>query len=305
MKILLTGASGLLGHAYAQAAVRRGHSVTALYNQNPPIASGLVRTIQLDAAQPESLTKLALELWPDAIVNCAAISNPATVDADPKLAEKVNVALPRLLSQLSTHLGARLLHVSTDMVFSHGDPDTPIPETARPSPNSVYGESKLEGEMQVRAAGGRHCVARVSWLFSDEGESFVSKILAVGAKRDQLDLVDDEYGRPTHVDPIAAHLVQLAQMLAEGTAVPGLLHLGPPDPVSRYGWATEIFSASDKAGGPSPGLKPVPGSHFPTPAARARGVILDVNQADALLGPMPDWQSSSKIVVRRLLEQSQ
>ena len=82
MKILLTGSSGLLGHAYAQAAVRRGHSVTALYNQNRPIADGLARTIQLDASEPEELTKITIELWPDAIVNCAAISNATEVEAD-------------------------------------------------------------------------------------------------------------------------------------------------------------------------------------------------------------------------------
>ncbi len=76
MKILLTGASGLLGHAYAQAAVRRGHSVTALYNQNRPIADGLTTTTQLDVSQPGELTNIAIQLWPDVIVNCAAISTP-------------------------------------------------------------------------------------------------------------------------------------------------------------------------------------------------------------------------------------
>ncbi len=73
MKILLTGSSGLLGHAYAQAAVRRGHSVAALYNQNKPIADGLSRTIQLDASHPEELTNTVIELWPDAIINLSLI----------------------------------------------------------------------------------------------------------------------------------------------------------------------------------------------------------------------------------------
>ena len=148
MKILLTGASGLLGHAYAQAAVRRGHSVTALYHRNPPSADGLARTVQLDAAAPEALTQLCLEMWPDAIVNCAAVSNPASVEADPKLAEKVNVALPRLLAQLATHLGARLLHVSTDMVFD-GRSDAPYRSTDMPCPTNLYGQTKLMAEREV------------------------------------------------------------------------------------------------------------------------------------------------------------
>jgi nucleoside-diphosphate-sugar epimerase len=95
MKILLTGASGLLGNAYAEAAIRRGHQVIALYNTTEPIARGIERSIQIDAQQLDKITAIALEIWPETIVNCAAISSPADVDADAKLAEKINVALPR------------------------------------------------------------------------------------------------------------------------------------------------------------------------------------------------------------------
>ena len=81
-------------------------------------------------------------MWPDVIVNCAAISNPTSVEADAKLAEKINVALPRLLAQLSTHLGARLLHVSTDMVFD-GQSEQPYRSTDMPAPTNLYGQTKL------------------------------------------------------------------------------------------------------------------------------------------------------------------
>jgi dTDP-4-dehydrorhamnose reductase len=148
MKILLTGASGLLGHHYATAAVRRGHEVTAIYNQNRPVAQGLNESIQLDAATPDPLTALSLELWPDAIVNCAAISNPTSVELDPKTAEKINVGLPRLLAQLSTHLGARLIHISTDMVFD-GHSESPYRSTDMPSPTNLYGQTKLMAEREV------------------------------------------------------------------------------------------------------------------------------------------------------------
>ncbi|WP_018148395.1 dTDP-4-dehydrorhamnose reductase [Henriciella marina] len=283
-RILVAGGAGRLGSALAR------------LGGNAPGRD------QLDITDASKITAAIEQSAPSAVINAAAYTNVDGAETESDLANRINAYGAGTLARLCAVAGIPLLHVSTDMVFSEGDPELPISETARPAPNSVYGESKLEGEMQVRAAGGRHCITRVSWLFSDEGESFISKILAVGAKRGQLDLVDDEYGRPTHVDPLAAHLVQLAQMLADGTAVPGLLHLGPADPVSRYGWAKEIFSVAEKAGGPSPELKPVPGSHFPTPAARARGVILDVNQADALLGPMPAWHPFSETVVHKLLE---
>ena len=141
MKILLTGASGLLGNAYAEAAIRRGHEIIALANQNSPTAAGLVRTLQQDLSDTTELTSLILELWPDAIVNSAAISNPVSVDAEPKLAEKINVALPRHLAQLSTHLGARLIHISTEIVFD-GQSEEPYRSTAMPAPNNLYGQTK-------------------------------------------------------------------------------------------------------------------------------------------------------------------
>ena len=148
MKILLTGASGLLGNAYAEAAVRRGHKVIALYHRTEPTARGIEQSIQIDAQELEQLTALALEIWPDTIVNCAAISSPAEVDADATLAEKINVALPRHLSQLSTHLGARFLHVSTDMVFD-GHSAEPYRSTDMPSPTNLYGQTKLMAEREV------------------------------------------------------------------------------------------------------------------------------------------------------------
>ena len=109
MKILLTGASGLLGNAYALAAIRRGHEVVGLYNTTAPQIRGLSHLKQLELAETDKLTRLILELWPDTIVNCAALSNPAAVDANPQLAEKINVALPRQLAQLATHLAPCLL----------------------------------------------------------------------------------------------------------------------------------------------------------------------------------------------------
>ena len=99
MKILLTGASGLLGNAYAEVAIRRGHSIFALSSHREPVAAGIEQSIRIDARELEQITELTLEIWPDVIVNCAAISSPADVDANPDLAEKINVALPRHLSQ--------------------------------------------------------------------------------------------------------------------------------------------------------------------------------------------------------------
>ncbi len=233
MKILLTGASGLLGHAYAQAAVRRGHSVTALYNQNRPIADGLTTTIQLDASQPEELTNIAIQLWPDVIVNCAAISNPTTVEADAKHAEKINVALPRLLAQLSTHLGARLLHVSTDMVFD-GHSEQPYRSTDMPAPTNLYGQTKLMAEREVLEHNPEDpIVLRIPILMGNSpgGQRSVhEKLIAAIHAGKKPKLFCDEMRQPCSASNVAEVLLELT----ERRDLHGLFHWAGSETLSRF-----------------------------------------------------------------------
>tara|TARA_B100001971_G_C18247884_1_gene575757 strand:+ start:960 stop:1853 length:894 start_codon:yes stop_codon:yes gene_type:complete len=240
MKILLTGASGLLGHAYAQAAIRRGHSVTALYQQNPPIAKGLAQSIQIDATQAEALTALCLEQWPDAIVNCAAISTPAAVDADPKTAEKLNVALPRLLAQLSTHLGARLLHVSTDMVFD-GLASEPYRSTDMPAPSNLYGQTKLMAEREVLEHNPEDpVVLRIPILMgnSPSGQRSVhEKLLAAVQAGQRPQLYCDEMRQPCSASNVAEVLLELT----ERRDLHGIFHWAGSEPLSRFEMGQRIL----------------------------------------------------------------
>lgn len=281
--ILVTGGAGRLGRALARLGC------------NAPGRDAL------DVTNRDSIAQAVRQSRPVLVINAAAYTNVDGAEAEADRAHQINAKGAGLIAEVCAEEDIPLIHISTDMVFSQGNPDQPVTEQAEPAPNSVYGQSKLDGELAVRAAGGRQCTSRVSWLFSGEGESFISKILAVAAQRDHLQLVDDEYGRPTHVDALAAHILKLSELIVANETVPPLLHLGPPGPVSRYGWAREIFNVSDKYGGPAPQMTPVPGSTFPTPAERARGLVLDVTLADGLLGPMPEWQPMSASVVRNFL----
>ena len=233
MKILLTGSSGLLGHAYAQAAVRRGHTVTALYNQNRPIADGLARTIQLDASEPEELTKIAIELWPDAIVNCAAISNATSVESDAMRAEKINVALPRLLAQLSTHLGARLLHVSTDMVFD-GQSEQPYRSTDMPAPTNLYGQTKLMAEREVLEHNPEDpVVLRIPILMGNSPggrRSLHEKLIAAIQAGKKPKLFCDEMRQPCSASNVAEVLLELT----ERRDLHGLFHWAGSETLSRF-----------------------------------------------------------------------
>lgn len=233
MKILLTGASGLLGNAYAEAAIRRGHKVIALYNRTEPTACGIEQSIQLDAQELDKLTGLALELWPDTIVNCAAISSPADVDADAKLAEKINVALPRHLSQLSTHLGARFLHVSTDMVFD-GHSAEPYRSTDMPCPTNLYGQTKLMAEREVLEHNPEDpVVLRIPILMGNSvtgARSLHEKLLAAVNRGENPQLFCDEIRQPCSASNVAEVLLELT----ERRDLHGIFHWAGAETMSRF-----------------------------------------------------------------------
>lgn len=240
MKILLTGASGFLGNHYARAARRRGHEVLGLYHQNRPDAGPGLQTKALDLTDLPGLTRLALELWPDAIVNCAAISQVAAVEADPKLAEKINVALPRSLAQLSTHLGARLIHLSTDMVFD-GQAEAPYRSTDMPAPTSLYGQTKLMAEREVLEHDPEDpVVLRIPILMgrSPSGNRSVhEKLLAAIRAGHRPRLFQDEIRQPASAENVAEVMLELT----ERRDLHGLFHWAGSEALSRYEMGCRIL----------------------------------------------------------------
>ena len=282
--ILVTGGRGALGSALA----RKG-------------CNSLSRDA-LDITDPASIDAALRMHRPRLVINAAAYTAVDRAESEQDAAHRINVDGAGFLAEACASSGIPLIHISTDMVFSTGDPARPFKETDEPTPNSVYGRTKLEGERAALASGGRVTAARVSWLFSTSHPNFIGKILTIAQGRQALDLVDDEIGRPTPLDALADKLISLAGIMADGKATPEILHLGPSDPVSRYGWAKLIFAASADLGGPCPQLAPVPASAFPAPATRPRGVVLDVGLADKLLGAMPEWRPASQQVVADFLQ---
>ena len=246
MKILLTGASGLLGNAYAEAAVRRGHNVTGLYKSRKPTAQGLQQCIPADARELEQITKLTLELWPDVIVNCAAISSSMQVDQDPKLAEKINVVLPRHLSQLSTHMGARFLHISTDMVFG-GESKEPYRSTDMPCPRSLYGQTKLMAEREILEHNSEDpIILRIPILMghSPSGKrSFHEKLFAALERGETPELYLDEIRQPSSASNVAEVLMELS----ERRDLSGIFHWAGTDVLSRFEMAQRTLNHFKKS----------------------------------------------------------
>jgi len=281
-RILVTGGQGRLGTALAA----RGCRVSG--------------RSELNILDTESIARRLGDVQPQLVINAAAYTAVDQAETETKQAYAINGDGAGWLADACQAANIPVLHISTDCVFGDADPAAPKREDETPNPLSVYGASKLEGEHQVNREG--NVIARVAWLFDKGPETFIGKMLKVAKGRDSLSIVDDEWGRPTSVSALADHLVKLADLMIAGSEpVPSLLHLGPPNPASRYDWAHRIFAESARLGGPAPALSRVGADAFPTPARRPRGLILDVSLADSLMGPMPPWGAYSDAAVADLI----
>ncbi|WP_309387539.1 dTDP-4-dehydrorhamnose reductase family protein [Cerasicoccus frondis] len=252
MKIIVTGASGLTGAAFLREAARRKHDIIAVSNTReaplPPKTVGR----QMDLSSLVEIEALILEEFPDIIVNCAAISNPASVDANPELAEKINVALPRHLAMLSNHLSARFYHLSTDMVFD--GMEGPYRTTDAPSPRNLYGQTKLLAEREVLKFGKEFAtVLRIAILTGNSpggARSVHEKLFQQWAEGKRTPLFTNEIRQPLSVDNLADVLAELC----ERPNLHGIFHWAGPDEISRYEMGKRIL---ERFGLPEDLIEPV------------------------------------------------
>ena len=266
MRILVTGATGMLGTAVVAAAEGLGHEVVSLGRRDLDVTDAAAVERALGAAAPR------------AIVNCAAYTDVDGAEADEAAAHAVNGAGAGHVARVATRVGARVVHVSTDYVFA-GDASAPYVESDAVDPRSAYGRSKLVGEEQVAEAGAEHAIVRTAWLFGAGGRNFVDTMLALGAERDEVSVVTDQVGSPTWTGHLAPALVELAER-GEG----GIHHVAASGMCS---WNELAIEAFDRAGVACRVL-PTTSDRVRRPAPRPAFSVLASERADAIV--LPPWQ---------------
>jgi dTDP-4-dehydrorhamnose reductase len=266
MRVLVTGAGGMLGSVVAAEAGRRGHDVVALARAELDVTDGPAVRAAIAAAAP------------DAVVHCAAWTDVDGAEADEAGATAVNEGGARHVAGAAAASGARLVHVSSDYVFD-GAKGEPYEEADATGPLSAYGRSKLAGERAVAAAGGAHAIVRTAWLFGAGGNNFVDTVLRLAQDRDELRVVDDQVGSPTWVGHLAPALVDLAEAGREG-----VFHVTAAGSCSWFDLAAEAFARS------AAGCRAVPttSAEFPRPAPRPAWSVLGSTRPDA--PALPPWQ---------------
>jgi len=210
----------------ARQAKALGHEVIAISRE------------QWDMAQsPEYGEDLVLEAKPDLVINPAAHTNVDDAEDDEAIAEKVNADAPRALATGCKQLDIPILHVSTDYVFD-GTKEDPYIETDQTNPINAYGRTKLAGEIAIQEEAEKYIILRTSWVFSKNGKNFVNTILKLAKERDDLMVVNDQFGGPTSAESIAKVLLHLANAHKEQW---GIYHYSGLPFVSWFEYTRIIF----------------------------------------------------------------
>lgn len=269
----MTGAAGMLGRDVMRAGERAGYELV-----------GLSRA-ELDITDASAVASALDRVAPDALVNCAAWTDVDGAESHAEEAHMVNADGAGNLARAAAAAQVKFLHVSTDYVFTgeallddRGAP-RPYVESDRTGPRSVYGETKLEGELQVLAAARTHTVVRSSWLFGIDGHNFVATMLRLAGERDAVQVVTDQVGCPTWTGHLAPALLGLIER-----EVSGLVHLAGATHVSWNGFAREIFRQAEL----TCRVEPATSAEIARPAPRPAWSALQSEREDVL--PMPDWR---------------
>jgi len=283
MNILVTGCSGQLGSELKELAARNEGMRFFFYDL--PL---------LDITDKAMVHRVCGDHAVDAIVNCAAYTAVDRAEDEPEAAYRVNRDGPEVLAEAAKERHALLVHVSTDYVFN-GESFTPYREGDAVSPLGVYGQSKWEGEEQIRAIAPSYMIVRTYWLYSSHGRNFVKTMLRLGSERDELKVVFDQVGTPTRAADLAEALVSMLSRYDREHTYAETYHYSNEGVCSWYDFAIAVMRARQL---PCRVL-PVGSGEYPTKAKRPHYSVLDKGKIKENWNlEIPHWQDS----LERMLE---
>lgn len=294
MKILVTGSNGQLGFELRRALAPLGDIIA-------------VDRARCDMADADAVRSLVRGVAPDVIVNPAAYTAVDKAETDRKAAFAVNAKAPTVLGEEAARLGALVVHYSTDYVFD-GTKEGSYSETDCPNPQGVYGSTKHAGERGLADANPRHLILRTSWVVGAHGGNFAKTMLRLGAEREQLSVVADQFGAPTSAALLADLTAQLVHQYQRDAALAfpyGTYHVAGAGETSWFDYARFVLQEALAAGktlkaGPE-AVKPLSTTEYPTPAKRPANSRLDTSHFRETFGlRLPPWQESVRHVLQQI-----
>jgi len=286
MQIVVTGAYGQLG----------GELCRQLQSRAVPLDIDT-----LDLTDGPAVLETVQRLKPGAVINCAAYNLVDQAETQPVPCRAINATAVEHLVRACGELDCPLVHVSTNYVFGgRPAPDRPLREDDPPAPQSIYAQTKLEGE-RIAARHGKHLIVRTCGLYARPSDprarNFVRTMLRLGSSQGELRIVADQYCTPTYVPHLARAILFLAGATAPRPAPWGTYHVTNSGATTWYGFAAEIF----RQAGIEVSLQPITTAEYGAPAARPAYGVLDTTNYHRLGGPvMPDWKAALAEYFREL-----
>jgi dTDP-4-dehydrorhamnose reductase len=261
MVVLVTGGNGQLGQALQAAAAY--HNDLQFYFAS----SG-----EADVTNIDSLNTIFTNIKPAYCINAAAYTAVDKAESEPEVAYDVNVTGAKNIAEVCKNFNTILLHISTDFVFD-GSKQQPYTETDLTNPQSVYGITKRDGELEIEKVFDKHYIVRTSWLYSQYSNNFLKTMLRLGAERDELSVVNDQTGTPTNANDLANALISIINYNIVHPDVNnyGIYHYSNGGQCTWYEFAKKIFRLHNI----TINLKPIPTTAYPTPAKRPVYSVMD------------------------------
>ena len=283
MVVLVTGANGQLGQ-----------SIQFIANQYPNIQFIYTDYQELDITNFESCHTVFAKYKPQFCINTAAYTAVDKAESEAEKAHLINAVGPENLAKVCKEYNTILLHISTDFIFDGTSSSLSMTngykETDIPNPQSVYGKTKLDGELAVQKNWEKHFIIRTSWVYSQFANNFMKTMLRLASERDSLSVVNDQIGTPTYAVDLAETLVTIIQSsIIHHPSSFGIYNFSNEGQCSWYDFAAAIFHQK----GISIDLQPIPTSAYPTPAKRPAFSVLDKTKVKNTFNiEIKEWQTS-------------
>ena len=286
MVVLVTGANGQLGQ-----------SIQFIANQYPNVQFIYTDYQELDITNFESCHTVFAKYKPQFCINTAAYTAVDKAESEAEKAHLINVIGPENLAKVCKEYNTILLHISTDFIFD-GTSTQPYLETDIPNPKSVYGQTKLDGELAVQKNWEKHFIIRTSWVYSQFANNFMKTMLRLASERDSLSVVNDQIGTPTYAVDLAEVLMNIIQSSITNKPSPfGIYNFSNEGVCSWYDFASAIFHQK----GISIDLQTIPTSAYPTLAKRPSYSVLDKSKIKNTFNlKINDWKTSLNSCLNQL-----
>ncbi|HNQ67069.1 MAG TPA: dTDP-4-dehydrorhamnose reductase [Bacteroidales bacterium] len=286
MKVVVTGSKGQLGTKLKE---------LSLQYKNYEFL--FVDIEEIDLSSKSQIGKL-FENKIDLVINCAAYTAVDKAEDDFKNAELINSLAPAYIAEKCQQNNAKFIHISTDYVFD-GLSGTPYKEGSQTNPQSVYGKTKLDGEIKVLSNNPEAIIIRTSWLYSEHGSNFVKTILRLAKEKDELRIVSDQQGSPTYAGDLAETIMLIVSKFSDKKEWhPGIYHYSNSGICSWYEFAVEIINIS----GDKIPIIPVASNEFPSKVKRPAYSVLDKSKIISVFNfNILDWKTSLKQMMQNRL----